>query len=201
MALFFNNRRDMGNISMSPSMYPGDIVQDERFGVDPMTQEAVDQYAALPAPIMEGRKGGGFGEVLKALAGGVLDGVATHYGAEPGYSGARTQRDKLMAEMQARQAEEAQWRARKEWEWQNAPKESPKPPAMIRNLDEWEKLPPERKRALAEMQATLYPQFATGADKMPYQTNTPPPVFTDDDWNSGQPLGGGVSNGTGGFPY
>ena len=56
----------------------------------------------LPAPIMEDapqqlqqqmpqqpqgeRQGGGLGAILKMLAGGALDGVATHYGAQPGYS-------------------------------------------------------------------------------------------------------------------
>ena len=195
MALFFNNRRDMGNISMSPSMYPGDLVQDERFGVDPMTQDAVDQFAALPAPIMEGRKGGGFGEVLKALAGGVLDGVATHYGAEPGYSGARAARERALAALAERQAALQDYEAKKGIDQRYAG--PPKPPAMIRNLEEWEKLPPERKRALAEMQATLYPQFATGADKRPYQTNALP--FDPNEWEPYDPEGDGASNGPGGF--
>lgn len=124
-----------------------------------------------------------------AIAQGDL-GAGAHFGQNIGA------RARAAAE---RAAEEAAWRERKTWEWDNEPREGPKPPPMIRNLDEWEKLPPERKRALAEMQATLYPQFATGADKLPYQTNAAPPDFTDDDWNDGQPMGGGASNGTGGF--
>lgn len=73
------------------------------------------------------------------------------------------------------------------------------PPAIVRNTDAYRQMDPEQRKAFAEMQALMRPQFMTGKDGLPYQTNAAPPDFTDDDWNDGQPMGGGASNGTGGF--
>lgn len=53
--------------------------------LDPQTQQAVDQDAALPAPKKSGGMfGGGFGNVLKTVLSGAMDGVARYYGMEPG---------------------------------------------------------------------------------------------------------------------
>lgn len=169
----------------------------ERFGVDPMTQGAVDQFAALPAPIMEGRKGGGFGEVLKALAGGVLDGIATHNGAAPGYAGAREARQRAVAAMQERQNALQDYEAKRQIDQRY--EGPPEPPAMVRNLEAFQNFTPQQRQAFEQYQALVNPRYMTGADKLPYQTNAAPPDFTDDDWNAGQPMGGGASNGTGGF--
>lgn len=45
------------------------------------------------------------------------------------------------------------------------------------------------------------PQYRQGPDGQFYRIQTQaPPSITEDDWNKGQVLGGGVGNGTGGFP-
>ena len=69
-----------------------------------LEDEAIAPAAATPellAPIMPQQildqqlepeqKGGGFGDILRMMAGGALDGVATHYGAQPGYANAQEQ--------------------------------------------------------------------------------------------------------------
>lgn len=59
---------------------------------------------------------------------------------------------------------------------------------------------PEERAAYREMN----PEYRQGSDGKFYRIDTqqgPVPTFTEDDWNKGQPVGGSVGNGTGGFPY
>lgn len=223
MALFFNNRRDMGNIAMGGGMYPSDPMQDERFGVDPATQGAVDRYASLPAPVMEGRKGGGFGDVLRALAGGVLDGVATHYGAEAGYSGARKRQQDIMdrarAAAEARQNEWQDWKQRQDYTRENqAPADPYRTEDNVGNV--WEIGADGKKRLLFADDTPKYYMQGDQAIQIPNQyasggsqgggmasgaqegaTATNPQTGEKLMFRGGQwvPAGGGTGNGAGGF--
>jgi hypothetical protein len=83
--------------------------------------------------------------------------------------------------------------------------EPPAPPAIVRNTEAFIRMPPEQRAAFAEMYRLMNPPgVMTGADGLPYDKapmQAPAPIdLTDDDWNSGVPVGGGASNGTGGFP-
>lgn len=128
-----------------------------------------------------------------AIAQGDL-GAGAHFGQNIG-ARARAEAEAAAQRQAALQDYEAKRQIDQRYE------EPPDPPAILRNLEAFQNFTPEQRRGFEEYQALVNPRYMTGADKLPYQTNAAPPVITDDDWNSGQPLGGGASNGTGGFPY
>lgn len=71
-------------------------------------------------------------------------------------------------------------------------------PPMVRDVEAWQRMTPEQKRAANEMYSARSPWRVMGRDGMPYQMNGSDgmPDFIPDD-----EMGGGTGNGAGGFRY
>lgn len=74
-------------------------------------------------------------------------------------------------------------------------------PPMVRDVEAWQKMSPEKKRAAYEMYSARSPYRVMGKDGLPYDMGNDglPDILTDDDIN--RLSGGGTGNGAGGFRY
>lgn len=134
----------------------------------------------------------GIGDILGAIG----DGLLMNNGAEPIYT-----RSKLMDRKAAYESEqEARRRAaeREDWLWKQQ-NTAPKVNDTVADFEWYKNLSPQD-RALYEQ---MRPQYRQGADGQFYRVQVAPQAApstaTENDWNSAKPMGGGVSNGTGGF--
>lgn len=161
----------------------------------PDAQAPVDSYAPTQPQKRGGFLGSGYdGEDIMsmllraaAIAQGDL-GAGAQFGSN---IGARARA--AAAEAAKRQNDFADWQQRQDYIQSHQG-----PPPMVRDLEAYRHLDPEQLKAYREQQALLHPQFVTGKDGLPYQTNAAP--LDPNEWEPYSPTGGGAGNGTGGFP-
>lgn len=198
----------------------------QTFGVDPQTQEAVNTYAAMP-PAPEQKKGGGLGEVLKTLFAGALDGVARHYGFEPG--GLNMMKHRMAQEEERKSLMEKLMAERDNYVWKKGVDQQfagpPELPADVRSAEWYRGASPEQRanwdrlhsQLLALQQGGAVARVTPGGQAQLVVTPNPggnqtgapasaPKVIggktyqqdANGDWYE---VGGGVSNGPGGFRF
>ena len=160
-------------------------------------QEPVMQSAAPPVQggmeAMQPKKPGvnWLGVLADALAG-----AAGREGPYMASMQAQQQRAAALAdEQRKRSLDMSDWQAKQEWSIKNAP---PKTNDTIDDFN-WYKGLNEQDRAVYSQ---MRPQYRQGPDGQfyPIAPQAAPRSYTDDDWNSAKPVGGGVSNNPGSFP-
>lgn len=162
-------------------------------------QGEIDRYASMPAP--EQKRSGVFGSgysgedimsmLLRAAAIAQGDlGAGAQFGANIGAK-ARAEAE----EAARRRASLEDYEAKQQIDQRYAP--PAKPPAIVQNLEAFQQFTPEQMQAFERYQALVNPRYMTGADKLPYQTNTAP--LDPGEWEPYDPQGGGGGNATGGF--
>lgn len=160
------------------------------------------QERQMAQPMPEQKKPGFFdkGGGSQYVFAGLQDFLQRRMGEQP--TGVATLLQRQQAEQQAAaQASQAQlqraqkmadWRAQKEYEWENAPEPNND---TVRDFEWYSSLTPEQR----EMYHQMKPEIMIGADGRPYPVRrTPaPPDTLPPDFDFG---GGSAGNGTGGFP-
>lgn len=179
-----------------------------RFDFDPAMQQAVNEYAAMPAQEKPKRwvDGGKFtgkdalGILFSSLGDSFAPGRESMTdNAFARHASARESLAKQQQEMQQRQAV-LKAMAAKGIDPQVAgifagdpvaarqvllpqQQQPQQPPAFVRNLEAWNQMTPEQQAQVARMQSVLNPQFTTGMDGQSYQR---PPASTgnydSDEW-------------------
>lgn len=208
----------------TPGIVPAQAGTDLGLGED---QGAVDYYASQPrAPE---KKGGGLGEVLKTLFAGALDGVAKHYGFEPG--GYNMMKKRMEQEEERKNLLEKLALERAGYVWKKGIDQQfadpPELPADVRVAQWFQNAPPEQKAAYLESRrgdplvSTTLPgnRFYSGpASGLPGalgavagggNPDITPTIEDGHSYTPGpggranpanwKPVGGGVSNGPGNF--
>lgn len=175
-----------------------DMMQDQGGAMQPdmgsMTRKPFFQRSGVKQGI------GILGDTLSILGGG-----------QATYAPAMVDQRKQDAEIRARlQAQSEQRKAgREDYAWKAQYDKVNKPPEEDQ-LTQWMRLSgidpaSEQGRKMygtALQNKVNPPQYRQGGDGKFYRIDigdATPPTFTDDDWNQGQPMGGSVGNGTGGF--
>lgn len=171
----------------------------------PPPMGGMDQAPQAPqAPRMGwGEKVGGIGTALMA-AQAAIDG---DLGGSMQLSGSIGAKQRAMQAQLAAQQQAAAQRAqeRDDWVWrQDYERANPKPVNndTVNDLAFYKGLSPEDRALYHQMK----PQYRQGPDGQFYPiavapvAPAAPPAITEDDWNKGQPWGGGAGNGAGGFP-
>ena len=195
-------------------------------GVNPETQGAIDEYAAMdgllapPAPDRFWQGGKKFG-VKDGLA-GLLAAAGDALMAQAGMGGGAVQgllggRSEALQAFEKQAEQERQLRklialgaangipenvVRAQAAGLKLP-EPEKPPAIGQTLDYYMqniKGNPEREAAFKEVQSILNPKWITGADQLPYQVNGGGDIPSAPVGEL-TPLGGGTGNGAGGFRF
>jgi len=160
--------------------------------MDPNTQ-AMTKKPGFFAPGQAGRHIVGFiGDALQRLGGG-----------EGTYMPHMMQMQQQDAEIRARLQEAIAKRKaeREDYTWKaEYDRANPKPinNDTINDFNWYKSLSDEDKAIYGQMK----PEYRQGPDGKFYRVETaqgPLPTFTPDDWDKGQPVGGSVGNGTGGF--
>lgn len=136
---------------------------------------------------------GAIGDTLATRNGGQAVAVPAYFDAQRAKQAARQSEEVY----QRRRADEnTDWQTRQEWE-RNNPK--PRTNDTIEDFKWFKGLTPEDRAIYSEMK----PEYRLGPDGQYYRVSrapTAPPAITAEQFQSGQPVGGGVGNGTGGFP-
>lgn len=137
------------------------------------------------------------------IIGMIGDTLSTLGGGQGVYMPAMLQQQQQDAEIRARlqAAMEARKAKREDFVFeQDYQRDNPKPVNNDTINDfNWFKTLSDADKALYRQ---MKPEYRQGPDGRFYPVETaqgPMPTFTDDDWNKGQPVGGSVGNGTGGF--
>lgn len=173
----------------------GDGMTAQVGAMDPNTQ-AMTKKPGFFAPGQTGRHIVGFiGDALQQMSGG-----------QPTYMPQMMQMKQQDAEIRARlQAalEKRKWdREDKQWEWENKPQEERAPYRWESNDGSLMEVGPDGQPRLVYKDPNKKPEYRQGPDGRFYQIDTAPgpmPTFSPEDWDKGQPVGGSVGNGTGGF--
>ena len=193
MAMLGNKRQAFGAIPGMGMMQPqlqGPMAQPQVGAMDPNTQAMTKK----PGFFAQGQPGrqiiGVIGDTLSTLGGG----QGTYI---PHMMQMQQQDAEIRARLQEAIAKRQAEREDKQWEWQNKPKE-PRYNDTIDDFNWYKSLSDEDKKIYGQMK----PEYRQGPDGKFYRVETaqgPLPTFTPDDWDKGQPVGGSVGNGTGGF--
>ena len=167
--------------------------------MQPELPQPMMQPGMMQAPVpMEAKKPG---PNWAGIAADFLAGMA----GQPGQFAAQQQHERAM-QQRIQMAEQGRQQGREDFIWKSQyERDNPKPTSPYR----WEsndgslmEIGPDGQPRQVYKDPTKRPEYRQGPDGRFYPIDTatgPLPTFTADDWNKGQPLGGSVGNGTGGF--
>ena len=181
-------------------------------GMDMMqqvAQPAMGMQQQMPQSMPQPNKPGFFQRPgVKQGIGIIGDTLSILGGGQATYAPAMIRQKEQDAEIRARiqMAEQGRQQGREDFIWKSQyERDNPKPTSPYR----WEsndgslmEIGPDGQPRQVYKDPTKGPEYRQGPDGRFYPIDTatgPLPTFTADDWNKGQPLGGSVGNGTGGF--
>lgn len=175
------------------------------FGIDPETQQAVNQFAQLPQqPVQQQAQPSTLDKIINAAQGvgaalrddpGIYESFQNRQAAQQQFQMRR--QDQLTDYQRRMEDERNNWLFQQQWERAN-----PKPVNndTVADYEFWKQhMSPEQFQAYVQNKADP-PQYRQGADGQFYRISpaTPPPI-TEDDWNKGHVIGGPTQGASGNF--